>query len=119
MGEDAHPTAVDNMFPESSEISWPRATRIDKCCTGGFVCKTLGLHPKRGAAPVDVYVHINHARRYNAVGAINSLRLIKGRHAEAQYFVFADNKIGHPVNAIGWVNHPATAQNKTGGHSGL
>ena len=79
------------MLPEPCEISWPCAASIDKCCTGGFIRKIFRLYPKRGTAPVDVYVHINHAWCYNTVGAVNYLCSTKGRYVEPEYFVFSDN----------------------------
>jgi hypothetical protein len=37
------------------------------------------------------------------------LRPIRFRHVEAQYFVFPEDEIGNPINAIRGVNDPATA----------
>jgi hypothetical protein len=109
ISKDTHPRSLNHMLSEARKIPWASTACIHECCTSRFICEVFWLNSKRSTAPVNMYVQVDHARGYNASLTINNLRPIRFRHVEAQYFVFPEDQIGNPINAIRGVNDPATA----------
>jgi hypothetical protein len=97
------------MLPKARKISWASTACIYECCTSRFIRKVFRLNSKRSAAPINMYVKVDHARGYNAALAINNMSPIGFWHVETQYFILAEDQVSDPVNAISRVNYSATA----------
>ena len=63
VGEDAHLARLDHVLAEAGEVAGTGAAGVDRGGHAGGAAELLGVDAERGAAPVDVGVQVDQARR--------------------------------------------------------
>ena len=121
IGENADLARLDHVLAEAREIARAGAAGVDRRGDAGGAAELLGVDAERGAAPIDVGVQIDQARRDDVtrhvahVGSRIDLELV----SDLGHLAGGEGDIRHGVELLGGVNHPAAAQDQIERHSNL
>ena len=121
IGEDADLARLDHVLAEAREIARAGAAGVDRGGDAGGAAELLGVDAERGAAPIDVGVQIDQARRDDVarhvahVGSRIGLELVSDRG----HLAAGKGDIRHGVELLGGVDHPAAAQDQIERHCSL
>ena len=118
VGEDAHLARLDHVLAEAGEVAGAGAAGVDRGGDAGGAAELLRVDAERGAAPVDMRVQVDEARRDDLARDVAhvglGIALEIGR--DLGDLAAREGHVHHPVDALRGVDHAAAAQDEVVGH---
>jgi hypothetical protein len=108
VGEDSHGAAVDDVLAEAREVARPGASGVDARGHTAVATVILRIDAERGAAPVDVRVQVDQARRHDQARHVDHFGACIGGKAGADRGNLAASEadVGHGVEVLRRIDDP-------------
>ena len=88
------------MAAKALEVAGPGAAGVDRRRDAARSAELLGVDAERGAAPVDMGVQVDEARRHDVAGDVAHISaLTRQPVAERRHPAIAEGDVGDPVGA--------------------
>ncbi len=97
------------MLAEAVEVAGPGAAGIDEGRDAARARDQLGLDAERGAAPVDMGVQVDQARRDDLARDVARV-LARQVVADGGDLAAGEGDVGHPVERLRGIDHAAALQ---------
>ena len=106
------------MLAEAGEIAGPGGARVDGRGHGTGAGEFLGIDAERGAAPIDVGVHVDEAGRDKKAAHILHHRGGPARNglADCGNLAAGEADLGHGIERLGGIDHAAARENEIHRH---
>lgn len=113
-GEDARLARFDDVLKETGGIAGAGAAGIHECCDAARMRDSAGVDPERRAAPTDMRVKIDEARRDDLSADVAHITAVARRDVFLCRRDFSVRKghIRHAVEALRRVDHGAARANR-------
>ena len=114
IGQDADRAALDHVLAEAREIARAGGAGVDAGGDRAAAREILGVDAERSAAPIDMRVQVDQPGRDDRAGDVADLGAARRpvRRPIAATRPPAKRDIGHPVDVLRRVDHPAAAQHQ-------
>ena len=118
IGQDAHLARLDHVLAEAREIARAGAAGVDRRGDAGGAAELLGVDAERGAAPIDVGVQVDQARRDDVARHVAHIGSGIGLELASDHGDLAarEGDVRHGIELLRGVDHPAAAQDQIERH---
>ena len=118
IGEDTGIRSLDHMLAEAEPVARAGAAGVDGCRHARGACELVRIDAERRAAPIDMRVHVDQARRHDIAGDIAhfgagirlQIRLAGG------HFAARERDIHDAVDLLGRIDDMAAFEDEIVGH---